>query len=239
LETEVLPQDELRVELKASFRAIDYDNIKFCLLSGAIPARPLHPARTIQSLYLDTPNGRAVAENLAGLSSRVKYRYRWYGEAVEHAAGILEKKIRVNGLGRKDRLACHSPVKLKGTPKHSFIRTLVDASPADWAAELASLVPAQWIRYRREYFAVDGGLVRITLDHDLHCYDQRPYASLQCDYATPVPGLSVLEIKTAPENLELARLVLSSLPVHVDKCSKFMAASQPAFITVAPSLLGG
>ena len=36
--------------------------------------RELHAPRVVQSLYLDTPAGRALQENLAGLSERRKLR---------------------------------------------------------------------------------------------------------------------------------------------------------------------
>ena len=57
------------------------------LHSAAI--RRLHPSRSVQSVYLDTADGRAVRDNLDGLSQRTKIRFRWYGTDAACVRGQL------------------------------------------------------------------------------------------------------------------------------------------------------
>ena len=64
--------------------------------------RTLYPERLVQSLYLDTTHGRALEENLSGLSRREKLRLRWYGPRSDTVAAVLERKCRENSLGWKE-----------------------------------------------------------------------------------------------------------------------------------------
>src|SRR5688572_10326896 len=94
----------LRHELKFVCEDEAYPRLRMALRLDRAGFVPLFAPRTVQSVYLDTSAGRALAENLAGLSRRDKVRLRWYGEESELVAGTLERKLRENTLGWKESL---------------------------------------------------------------------------------------------------------------------------------------
>ncbi len=56
----------------------------------------------IRSLYLDTPEDKALREKLDGVNRREKFRIRYYNRDASRI--FLEKKSRCNGLGsRRER----------------------------------------------------------------------------------------------------------------------------------------
>ena len=70
--------------------------------------RPLYPSRVVQSVYFDTHGGRAVAENIAGISDRHKLRFRWYGPDAKVVRGRLERKIRFPPVPTPQQSGVHS-----------------------------------------------------------------------------------------------------------------------------------
>ena len=64
-----------------------------------------YPPRQVNSVYFDTHDYGAYAENLLGSSPRRKVRLRWYGDRGDPAAAHLEVKCRRNRLGRKTSFA--------------------------------------------------------------------------------------------------------------------------------------
>ena len=84
----------MRYEVKLVGREQDLERVRAELRLLPIGLRPLHQPRLVQSIYFDTPEGRAVAENLAGISSRTKLRLRWYGGATRGVKAQFECKHR-------------------------------------------------------------------------------------------------------------------------------------------------
>lgn len=227
----------LRHELKFVCADEAYPALRMALRLARAGVRLHFPARIVQSLYLDTPQGRALAENLAGLSRREKLRLRWYGEASELVVGTLERKVRENSLGWKESLRLAAPLALRGEERRRFVAELVRRADPVWSARLAGHEPAQWVRYRREYLASADGRVRVTIDRELVLADQRVLARLSDALRSPAPRLLVLELKCAPEHLAQAQEIAARLPLPLGRCSKFVLASEPAGGPI-PSSLG-
>lgn len=216
----------LRHELKFACEDEAYPRLRMALRLARAGVRTLHPPRVVQSLYLDTTHGRALAENLAGISEREKLRLRWYGEAAETVSATLERKRRENALGWKESVHLAGPIRVRGAERSRFVAELGRLAGPLWRARLAGLEPAQWVRYRREYLASADGRVRITLDRALVFADQRLRLRLSDAACTPAPRLLVLELKCAPEHLAAARELVAELPVQLGRCSKFVLASE-------------
>lgn len=217
---------DLRHELKFVCEDEAYPRLRMALHLHRAGVRALHPPRVVQSLYLDTSHGRALAENLAGISQREKLRLRWYGDEADAVAGTLERKRRENALGWKESVRLGEPLAVRGAARGPFVRALARLAGPSWAARLAGLEPAQWVRYRREYLTSADGRVRVTIDRTLAFADQRPLARLSDAAWTPAPRVLVLELKCAPEHLEDARVLAAGLPVQLGRCSKFVLASE-------------
>lgn len=199
-------------------------NAELRLLSSLL--RPLHPTRVVQSVYLDTDDGLAMRDNLSGTSSRQKLRFRWYGEGREHVEGQLEWKCRNNSLGSKDVVRLE-PMQVGGATRRSFAQALHGGVPPVWQQRLRGRVPAQWIRYRRDYYGSADGDLRITVDRELCAFDQRFDYVLSCDRATPLPALLIVEVKASADHRETIESWLQTVGLRPSKCSKFVLATQP------------
>ncbi len=219
----------LRYELKLACQESAQARVRAALRMHPSGLRTLFPPRVVQSVYLDTPFHRALEENLAGVSDREKLRFRWYGGEARGVRGVLERKVRENTLGWKQSFAVQSDVTVEGTNRRRFVDALV-AGVDEGARERLrhGLEPVQWIRYRREYLQTADGCVRVTLDTELRAFDQRALARLSSSAPSPTPRILVIEAKCAPESYEAARRLLERLPVPVDRCSKFVLASESA-----------
>lgn len=190
---------------------------------------PLHPPRTVQSLYLDSPGLDALLENLAGTGPRAKLRLRWYGEARRSVRGQIERKVRHNGIGWKEVLPLPASLLVEGADRAGFVRALCDLLPATWRATLGDrgAEPVQWIAYRREYWTTATGRVRLTLDTHLRAWDQRLRATLGADCPAPLPRVCIVECKAALEDDRELEEALQDLPLLPDKCSKYVLAASP------------
>jgi hypothetical protein len=216
----------LRCEIKAVCQEAAYERLLMILRMDPAGLRPLFPTRRVQSVYLDTPCGRALQENLAGVSRREKVRVRWYGDEASGVAAVLERKVRENSLGWKETLRLAEPLDVEGVRRTDFVRRLRALATPEWRADLdRGLEPVQWITYLRDYMRTADGRVRVTLDRRLAAADQRLAFRLSRKRATPLPRVAVVEAKCAAADLDAAQELLSRLPLFVDRCSKFVLAS--------------
>ncbi len=217
----------VRHELKLVSDEASLARVRMALRLDRAGIRPLHAERRVQSIYLDTSHGRALADNLAGLSVREKLRLRWYGDGREVVQGVLERKCRENSLGWKESLPLAGPLPVAGVERRRFVDELARRADPAWRARLAGLEPAQWVRYRREYFTSADRRVRLTLDRELSFADQRLLARLSDAELSPAPRVLVLELKCAHEDLDAARAIVARLRIPLGRCSKFVLASAP------------
>ncbi|MSR61823.1 MAG: VTC domain-containing protein [Planctomycetes bacterium] len=190
--------------------------------------RTPYPPRVVQSVYLDTPFQKTLQENLAGLSRREKVRLRWYGATASGVRATLERKCRENSMGWKESTSIVGALDVAGVERHAFMDGLARRCDARWRALLAGFEPAQWVRYRREYFTSADQRVRLTLDRELTFADQRRLMRLGPRERTPSARVLVLELKCAPDDLERARDILGRLPIPLGRCSKFVLAAEPS-----------
>jgi hypothetical protein len=228
---------DLRHELKFVCADEAYPRLCMALRLERAGLRTLFPPRVVQSLYLDTLHGRALAENLAGLSRREKIRLRWYGEGSASVRGTLERKVRENSLGWKESATLREPLDVLGAERRALVRALARQADPAWGERLATLEPAQWVRYRREYLTSADGRVRVTIDRALFFADQRLLARLSDARPTPAPRYLVLELKCAPAHLGEAQAIAARLPLPLGRSSKFVLASDPSGGPL-PSFLG-
>lgn len=222
----------LRCEVKLVVAAGDHARVMAQLRLLPAVLRPEYPARTVQCIWFDTHDGRALQDSLAGVSERQKLRFRWYGEGADDVRGQLEWKRRVNSFGDKQVFVLPDPVAVRGSTRRALWRALRAASPAPWPQRLHGLEPAQWVRYHREYL-VDPGGVRVTVDRDLRAFDQRFAFRLSDRRRTPLPEILIVEIKAPLANQATIERWLQRVDLRPGKCSKFVLASRPDELPVA------
>ncbi len=221
--------NDLRYEIKMVCEEWAHDWVVAALRTSRAGVRVLYPPRRVQSVYLDTPLGRSLEENLAGISSRRKMRFRWYGDEVTRVLGRLEIKKRDNMLGSKEILDIVKPISVRDVDRVAFVASLGDQADREWRYRLhAGLEPVQWISYVREYFTTADGRVRVTIDHELRTWDQRYRFILSDSNQTFLPRVLIVEVKCSTEHYGAAQELVNRLPLYVDKCSKFVLASSPS-----------
>lgn len=120
----------------------------------------------IRSFYFDDCRDTALAEKIAGVNTRQKFRLRCYND--DTSLIRLERKCKRNGLCRKTAAAL--------TPAQA--RALLDGQ-SDWmmqaddpflrecAVLFRSLRPKTIVQYTREAFVFSAGNVRVTIDSDI------------------------------------------------------------------------
>ncbi len=168
--------------------------------------------RYVNSLYLDTRDMRSLADNLAGIARRTKYRIRWYGDLRKVEKAILEKKEKSNMIGWKEYR---------------------EMPPFDWSADfslsaylgtelpedLAGLQPVLVVRYLRSYYEGLGKKLRATIDRK-----QEFFPVLQ-EGLLPALGVEdpavILELKYAAEDEPWVDQALQAIPFRLSKNSKF------------------
>jgi hypothetical protein len=150
--------------------------------------RPVFPERRIHNIYFDTPGLDAFHDNAAGAPHRRKYRIRWYGDSESPPDDALfEMKERVNDRGFKQMVPSPPP----------------------------GLLPVLSNTFRRLYFGLPGGQVRLTVDHDL------VFKGVLIPTA-PFPDPAViLELKYPAEIEGEMEPILQNLPFSVSKNSKY------------------
>lgn len=215
----------LRFELKCATDAGAWSKLRAALWTDRACLRRLFPERVVQSIYLDTDRGRALFENLSGQSNREKWRVRWYGDDAELVTAQLEHKVRENAMGWKEVFALSHPIAVEDMERADFRDALDERLEPHVRERLHGLVPAQWIRYTREYFTSADRRLRVTLDRDLKSYDLRVNPTIDRRTPTPLARVLVLEVKCEPEYLDRARELVGRLPVPVGRSSKFVLAS--------------
>jgi len=222
-------EESLRYEIKVAGQEASYHRLRMALETRPEAIRELYPERNVQSVYLDSHFGRALEENLAGISHREKLRFRWYGADTNGVVGKLELKVRENMLGWKRTASVDQAMEVEGATRVDFVHQLRANLPAAWKVRLAGLEPVQWVSYRREYLTTADRAVRLTIDRDLRTWDQRwsRRLSRRAFEETPRSNVLVLELKCAPDRVAVAERIVHRLPWPVGRCSKFVLASDP------------
>lgn len=184
--------------------------------------REAYPPRLVHSLYLDTPALSSFDANMAGISQRRKLRLRWYGPPQAQVAGpILELKYKENMLGGKKRQALAWTLDWERPYADLFPALRTAAGPA-WAAWLtAATQPALLNQYRREYYVTPDGVLRVTLDYDLHAFDQLLSPRPNRERPLLLPPTAIIEVKGPPAEAARLEQAMAHFPLPRMRNSKY------------------
>jgi len=181
-------------------------------MSNPVGFRKAYPNRIVNSIYYDDLDYNAYNDNLLGIGHRIKYRVRWYGQSIEKAKGpILEKKIKINQLGKKEYLSL---------PDFNMKDKLPDIN-AQVPQIPKALYPHIIVRYSRAYLESADSIIRATVDRNLQyinlingCVSDQRYDD----------NSYILEIKYDQNHSHLAQQCLQSIPYRMTKNSKYVSA---------------
>ena len=187
--------------------------------------RVAYAPRTVNNLYLDTPELNSFNANMAGVPDRQKLRLRWYGEKGEGSIvsqPVLELKYKLNLLGgkRQQVLACD----LDWTrPYADLLATIREATGPEWPQWLTvATQPTLINRYQREYYVTVDDAIRATLDYAQVIYDQRLQPSPNLNRPMPLADFVVIELKAIPEHIERLQWAVGRFPIPRSRNSKYV-----------------
>ena len=219
------PAEQLRYEMKMVAPVSEWAQVRAMLNVHPAGFHAAYPRRRVNNIYFDTINLDSYAENLSGIAQRMKLRLRWYGKEIVIRRGILELKCKLAGPGWKLSHAIGVTIDL-GRKRWPAIVAAIrrDAPPRFVSALDVAHRPIVINHYERDYLISNDGRVRITVDGPQSVYSQ---------LATSVPNLRidcsrhgciVVEAKVDTEHRDRLIDVLSDLPLHVGRHSKYVTA---------------
>lgn len=172
-----------------------------------------YPDRTVNNLYLDTLNATSCRENLDGISDRVKFRIRWYGDPHEMVDPVLELKIKRNALGRKE----YFPL----SPVSGVKEALAKATSV--LPGTAKLVPLLHNSYRRSYYVTFDNKYRLTVDRNILYQSGQEF--LMGNPLSIADDRVIVEVKFAAGDLLRSKEITRHIPYRVTKHSKYASGA--------------
>ena len=185
--------------------------------------RETYPARTVNTLYLDSADLRDYHDHVNGIANRTKTRIRWYGDW----SGLidtptLEYKLKhgqVSGKVSRRLLA----ISINGHVSRPDLDAAFDGAslPALARSGLHHLQPSLLNRYQRHYFQSADGRFRLTVDSGLQFAAARQAQGTGVSFRPPTVPV-VIEVKYGLAEAEYAAHVTNTLPFRLARCSKYV-----------------
>ena len=217
----------LRYELRCVADQTQHGGVLNWIGTHPMAFKPAYPDRVVNNIYFDTYHFNCFGQNLAGVSERKKFRFRWYGNTFSPEGGAFEIKERYNLLGGKQRYSVALSRELSQLTLKQVRAEILQQLPDRAAEEFRAVSEAVLInRYIRQYFQSADLRVRITVDRDLSFYDQRFQRRPRTRFRSEGPGIVILESKFAANDGDEVRRRLGGLPGRMSRCSKYMMGLQ-------------
>jgi SPX domain protein involved in polyphosphate accumulation len=184
----------------------------------------IYRARNVNNFYFDTPDGKFYHENVSGVSTRAKFRVRWYGDLLGRAEKpVLEIKHKQGHVGWKDSYPLPSFEVTREFDVAGFMRSLRKSSlPGEVRADLLTLELRLMNRYRRRYFRSADKRFRITVDTELEWYRVNPKFN---NFLVRSRDRSqvIVELKYAYEHDAAAPEISEHFPFRLTRSSKYVS----------------
>lgn len=185
--------------------------------------REAYPARSVNNLYLDSPDLRGYHDHVNGVPHRTKTRIRWYG-AWSGCIGTptLERKFKRGLVSGKMCLGL-PPLALNGGVSRAELEAAFDGAslPGLTRSALHYLCPSLLNRFQRHYFQSADRYFRLTVDSNLQFAATRPMAGGGGSFCAPA-AMIVIELKFGLAEAETAAGVTNALPFRLARCSKYV-----------------
>jgi len=209
-----------RYEIKVPIDENNFNKYKNWLhqLSGISMA---YEDRVINSIYFDSINYDSANANLTGLSNRMKYRIRWYGNSMDTET-FAEIKIKNGRIGRKVVLPTNKKfndleIENAFSAHNSWYKNSKDSSVIPLIAS-TTLQPMLYVKYQRSYYLYEN-FIRLTFDLNPN---YKIFNSKRGKHSWKEDDFSVLEIKFSDKNLTRANDFLAKLPFVHKRNSKYL-----------------
>jgi hypothetical protein len=182
-----------------------------------------YPARSVNNLYLDSPDLRDYRDHVNGIAHRTKTRIRWYGAWTGHLdAPTLECKLK-RGLVSGKLSHRLPPLSMNGHVWKPALEAAFDGAnlPVLTRSALHHLQPSLLNRYQRHYFESADGRFRLTVDLALQFAAARHAQGMGVSFGPPAVSV-VIEVKYGLAEAEAAPKVANGLPFRLARCSKYV-----------------
>ena len=215
-------EEKLRYEIKMVSDALRLDEVRSWVYSHSASFIAPYPPRQVNNIYFDTIERDLLMEHLDGVANRAKVRFRWYKESWLTKGGQIEIKVKNSQLGYKN---IHPVSDLIDISQHTWIEIidfLQKDTPDDFALQLSSLIPVIINQYRREYYVSMDGLIRVTLDYDMHAFEQSFGFSPNISFEQPLRNNVIIEMKSTKNNHKRIADALAEFPLYCTQNSKYL-----------------
>jgi SPX domain protein involved in polyphosphate accumulation len=211
-----------RYERKMRTYLYGVDELVALIKSSRVCFQERYPSRIVNSIYLDTSSRSFAQDNLAGISSRIKPRIRWYGAHDNIVSdGRLELKCKRNLLGWKDTYPFGSLSTTKTEFGEQFkerLRVLTrEHHQLDFLEELE---PCLMTKYERQYFVSADRVFRITIDSNIEYWPFSRFGP-KARNSHKEYDLVIFELKY-DENSQGINEVLKDFPFRFARSSKYV-----------------
>ena len=183
--------------------------------------------RNVNNIYFDSLNYKAFNDNLIGIPSRLKVRYRWYGNLFSENKkneGSLEFKFKKNIYGYKKVFKIKdltlSPSSNWRDIKNKILKTLTPEYKILFNRNSEKILINQ---YKREYFISKNKKLRITLDKNIKIFDQRfTFEKPNFKFKNYTQDHLVIEFKFNKEDKILLNDLDINIPIKASRNSKYI-----------------
>lgn len=183
--------------------------------------------RYINNIYFDSHSYKAFNDNLTGLPSRLKVRYRWYGDLFSNEKkneGFLEFKFKKNIYGHKKIFKIDGLTLQKETNWKLIKSKILHSLPPEYKIIFNSNLEKILInRYNREYFVSENKKLRVTLDKGIKIFDQRfAIKKPNFTFENYTQDYLVIEFKFNKEDKMYLNDLDINIPIKASRNSKYI-----------------
>ena len=206
------PDSSYRYELKYVLQRHEWHDLMEVLMFHPAGFSILYPERWVNNIYFDDLDFSACQSNLSGISDRIKFRYRWYGDVSAWSEGIIEKKVKHNSLGFKEYIKAQTVKDYKALLK--FVRDI------DFTTQLQ---PSIQNRYLRQYYIDRSQKFRLTIDDHLSYNSALLNEGPQdMGFASEVDDRIIVELKFNKADVDSFESINNYFPFRLAKHSKYV-----------------
>ena len=213
---------ESRFEIKYVCDKIYYKSLVNWIKLNKLNFTKAHPYRNINNAYFDNHLFDNYKSNVYGISSRAKFRLRWYDDLESCNNSVFEIKYKRNTYGWKKKILLKKPITFFKSKWKDLIKTLNENLPEDLKLFFQSYsCPVIINSYLRDYFISYDQKIRITLDQKHFVYDQRHSPIINLNYKYPSPEFIVMEVKFDRKDVDIVNTFIKTVPMIQSKNSKY------------------
>jgi SPX domain protein involved in polyphosphate accumulation len=212
-----------RCEVKFASYQVNYPVIINWLKSNNYNFKKEYRDRIVNNLYFDTNNLDAYKDNIYGHSSRIKTRFRWFGNFNEKNFGNLELKFKRNIYGWKERCKIKK-LRLENNQDLNTIKSTI-SKHLPFRTKIffyKNNIPQIVNQYEREYFISSDKKYRITIDRNMKVFNQRNNDKINLKKEVMIQNHIILEVKFERSSYNKIDDLLYNIPFRASRNSKYI-----------------